>query len=243
MVSGADVVPAAVVTDRQAHTKFACWSVLMMPSGTFMDPANTATAPSDVLVDASLDALSHALEGLTSLKTTPIAQNLALEAAGRIFRALPVLARDSRDAAAREDLCLGCLEAAMVVGNTRAAAIHGLSYPVSSAFPISHGRSNAILAPAVIRFNGVVTKEEYKALAASMGLDAVGDAAEAIAGAITELNRSLGLPSGLAEIGVGVENIPSLVDSAERNRWFFDEVNPRPVSRSDMEALYAEALG
>ena len=242
MISGADVVSAAVVTDPEARTKFPCWSLGMMPRATFLDPANTITAPADVFLDAALDSFTHALEGLTSQKATPITQNLALDAAARIFRTLPVLNRDPTDDAAREDLCLGCLEAGLVIGNTRAAAIHGLSYPVSSAFPISHGRCNILLAPTVVRYNGVTVEKEYGDLANALGLGRGADPAEAVADAITKLTVGLGLPPTLADIGVTAERIPDLVVAAQRNKWFFDDVNPRLVSEEDIEDLYTKAL-
>jgi alcohol dehydrogenase class IV len=56
------------------------------------------------------------------------------------------------------------------------------------------------------------------------------------------MNRKLGLPADLATIGMRAEHIPDLVARAERNRWFFDEVNPRLVSTEDLAGLYAEAL-
>jgi alcohol dehydrogenase class IV len=244
MVSGADVVSAAVVTDPDAHTKFACWSLAMMPYGTFFDPANTTSSPRDHLVDAALDSFTHALEGLTGQTGTPITRNLALDAASRIFRSLPRLDSDWADDSAREDLCIGCLEAGLVVGNTRAAAIHGLSYPISSAFPISHGRSNILLAPTVVRYNGPAVAREYEELADALGLGrAVGDPTEAVARAIIELTRALELPTCLSEVGVTPERIPELVDAARRNSWFFRDVNARPVPDEDLGRLYAEALG
>ena len=242
-VSGADFVPAAVVTDRAAGTKFANWSLGMMPAGTYVDPANTATLPRDILVDASLDSFSHALEGLTSRKGSPLAQHLALDAAARIHRALPVVDSSPNNADAREDLCLGCVESAIVIANTRAAAIHGLSYPVSATLPISHGRCNALLAPAVVRFNGPAVAEAYTALSSALGLEARDEPGEAIAGALEQLNHRLGLPPDLRGIGMTAEHIPDLVARAGKNRWFFDEVNPRPASDDDLAALYTQALG
>ncbi len=240
-LSGADFVPAAVVTDRAAGTKFANWSLGLMPAGTFVDPANTVSLPRNVLIDASLDAFSHALEGLTSRRGSPLAQHLALDAAARIFRALPKVDAAPDDADAREDLCTGCVEAGIVVGNTRAAAIHGLSYPVSATFPISHGRCNALLAPAVVRFNAATAKEEYRALAAALELHG-DDAGEAIATALTELNERLGLPGGLSGVGVRSEHIPDLVERAQKNKWFFEDVNPRPAYATEIAELYADAL-
>jgi alcohol dehydrogenase class IV len=244
MVSGADVVSAAVVTDSEAHTKFACWSLAMMPYATFFDPRNTISSPRDHLLDAALDSFTHALEGLTGQTGTPITRNLALDAAARIFSSLPVLNSDWANDAAREDLCVGCLEAGLVVGNTRAAAIHGLSYPVSSTFSISHGRSNILLAPTVVRYNAPVAEREYEALADALGLArTVGQAAEAVARAITDLTLALGLPASLSEVGVTAARIPELVDAARRNTWFFQEVNPRPVPDEHLSQLYTEALG
>lgn len=241
MVSGADFVPAGVVTDRAAHTKFANWSLRMMPAATFVDPSYTASAPHDVLVDAALDSFTHALEGLTVKRTTPIAQQLAVDAATRIYRSLPIIYRSSEDDEARADLTLGCMEAGMVIANTRAAAVHGLSYPVSASFPITHGRSLAVLAPAVTRFNGPAAEREYAHLVSALGISQTDNPGEALAAAIEDLNRRVGVPDTLADIGATTQSIPGLVEGAERNSWFFDN-NPRPLARSDIEALYTQAL-
>lgn len=240
MVSGADFVPAAVVTDRAAHTKFANWSLSMMPAGSFVDPAFTASAPHDALVDAALDSFTHALEGLTVQRTSPVAQQLALDAAKRIFKSLPVI-YESDDDEARTDLCLGCMEAGLVVANTRAAAIHGLSYPISANFPITHGRSLAVLAPALTRFNAEAASEEYERLGIALGIRGAGDPGAALADAIAELNQRVGVPESLADIGATESDIPQLVTAAERNSWFFEN-NPRPLHTTDIKALYRASL-
>ena len=94
-----------------------------------------------------------------------------------------------------------------------------------------------------MRYNGAAAEQEYADLAGALGLiRGVETPAEAVAGAITKLACCLGLPATLADVGVTSQHIPELVIAARRNRWFFDEVNPRPVPEESVGQLYAEAL-
>ncbi|HSR72460.1 MAG TPA: iron-containing alcohol dehydrogenase, partial [Kiloniellales bacterium] len=91
--------------------------------------------------------------------------------------------------------------------------------------------------PAVLRFNAGHVGDKYVRLRLAMGL---GEGAD-IAMAIEDLNRRLGLPANLREMGVDPALIPELAVAATRDHCA--ATNPRPADSADYEALFREALG
>ena len=116
--------------------------------------------------------------------------------------------------------------------------VHSLSHSLGGINPrLHHGTLNAVLLPAVIEFNAeaasVVAERRMERIAGAMGLD---DAA-AVPDAIRDLNRRLGLPSGLRELDVGPSLFPRIIEGALKDHTH--RTNPREASASDYEALLA----
>ncbi|HER20394.1 MAG TPA: iron-containing alcohol dehydrogenase, partial [Chromatiales bacterium] len=108
----------------------------------------------------------------------------------------------------------------------------GLDAPV-----LHHGTLNAVILPAVLRFNAGHVGDKYERLRAAMGLAPETDLAEAI----RILNAHLGLPCNLREMGVTDEVVPRMVDGAVADHS--SATNPRPAAARDYAALFAEAMG
>jgi alcohol dehydrogenase class IV len=108
----------------------------------------------------------------------------------------------------------------------------GLKDPV-----LHHGTLNAVILPAVLRFNRPHASEKCDALARAVGVSS----GEALAGFIESLNAAIGLPPSLRAMGVKDEVLPRMVEGALADHS--TATNPRPVSREDFERLFAEAMG
>jgi alcohol dehydrogenase class IV len=93
-----------------------------------------------------------------------------------------------------------------------------------------------VLLPAVLRFNAPVAEEKYARLRAVIGLEPGAD----LAGWVTALNARIGLPGGLAEMGVGEAVLTRVAVHAEEDAS--TETNPRPVTRQDYERLLVESM-
>ena len=94
-----------------------------------------------------------------------------------------------------------------------------------------HGVANAILLPHVMRFNAEATGEKYRDIARAMGVRvealSLTAAREAAVEAVCQLNRDVGIPGHLREVGVRKEDIPALA----RRRWrMCTGGNPREAS-------------
>ncbi len=102
---------------------------------------------------------------------------------------------------------------------------------------LHHGTLNAVVLPAVLRFNEGHIGDKYAHLRQVMNLSEGAD----LAGAVADLNARLGLPAGLADMRLPAELIPDLAVAAIRDHCA--ETNLRPASAADYEPLFREAMG
>ena len=118
-------------------------------------------------------------------------------------------------------------------------AVHAMSHPLGALpdLKLHHGTLNAVVMPAVLRFNAGHVGNKMARLADVLGLD---DGAE-VPVAVADLNRRLGIPSGLAEMGVQEAWLPELAEQAVADHC--TPTNPRPAGVEDYIALFREAMG
>jgi hypothetical protein len=118
-------------------------------------------------------------------------------------------------------------------------AVHALAHPLGALddLPLHHGTLNAVLLPAVLRFNEPAAPEKVARLREVAGLGDEGD----LAAWVSDLTGRLGLPRSLGEMGVPSEVIPRVAENAERD--MATETNPRPVTRADYEQLLRASMG
>lgn len=117
----------------------------------FVDPLLTISCPAQITRDTGLDALSHALEAIWNRHANPFSDVLALSAAQKVLKWLPVALRDAGHATAREALSLASLQAGIAFSQTRTALAHALSYAVTLEQGVPHGLACALWLPAAWR--------------------------------------------------------------------------------------------
>jgi alcohol dehydrogenase len=107
-----------------------------------------------------------------------------------------------------------------------------------------HGVCNAICLPVVCEFNLMANAEKYAKVAEFLGEDITGlsvmEAAEKAVASIRKLSRDIGIPQGLAEIGVTEKDIPVMAENALKDVCTL--FNPRTVKLEDIVGLYNEAM-
>ena len=180
-----------------------------------------------------MDALAHCLETYMSPAVNPPADAIALEGLTRGFGALRRAVADGRDKAARWDMMMAAMEGAMAF-QKGLGAVHALSHPLGAlpGLSLHHGTLNAVLLPAVLRFNREAIGAKW---------DRIGDI---LGGApdkeVDRLNRDIGLPVSLSAMGVTAEQLPGIAAAALEDHCH--ATNPRRASEADYLDLLREAF-
>jgi alcohol dehydrogenase class IV len=167
----------------------------------------------------------------------PPAEAIAMDGMVRAARNIVRATEQGHDRQARWEMMMAAMEGAMAF-QKGLGAVHAMSHPLG-ALPgrsLHHGTLNAVILPAVLAFNAAHVGDKYARIRERLGLGEDQD----LGAWIGALNRRLGLPANLAEMGVTEADIPHLAPQAERDHT--NQTNPRRASAADYERLYREAL-
>jgi alcohol dehydrogenase class IV len=168
----------------------------------------------------ALNALAHCCEALYVRGRDPGADSVALEGAGLISRALPMVLDDGHDLDARTELLQGAARAGEALGRSGLALGHAMAQAIGGAYGLPHGALNAICLPPALRFNAEFVPSEL------LG----GHAAERA----EELSRLAGFTT-LSALGVPEADLPGLAEAVAQRPGA--RANPRPATPADVEEL------
>ncbi|WP_109058555.1 bifunctional acetaldehyde-CoA/alcohol dehydrogenase [Aggregatibacter aphrophilus] len=149
--TGSEVTPFAVITEGNKKYPIADYS--LTPTVAIVDPALVMTVPAHVAADTGLDVLTHATEAYVSILANDFTDGLALQAIKLVFEFLEKSVKE-KDPEARERMHNASTMAGMAFANAFLGMNHSLAHKIGGHFHTPHGRTNAILMPHVIRYNG-----------------------------------------------------------------------------------------
>ena len=243
--TGAEVTFTAVFTNRQTKAKGGINSVHMFPNAALLDPELTVSLPADITASTGMDALTHAIESVTSLSSTIFTESLALTSVRLIAGSLRRAVYKGDDLTARENMLMGSLFGGLALADAGVGAAHALAYPLGGNYRIPHGVANAVLIPHVMEFNLPAAERTMALIAQSMGesVESLSPrwAAEAALDAVRTLCDDIGIPAGLSELGVPIEDIPMLVEGALKVTRPVEN-NPRKLGPDEAASIYEAAF-
>jgi len=235
--TGSEVGRAALITLRDGR-KLAFIAPHMIPNVAICDPELTLGLPPALTAATGMDALTHCIETFLSPRDNVPADAIALDGAGRAAKWIEAAVADGTSREARWHMMMASLEGGLTF-QKGLGAVHAMSHPLGGLRDpvLHHGTLNAVILPAVLRFNAGHVGDKYARLAAAMGMPADAD----LAAAIESLNARLGLPASLRQMGVREDVIPRMVEGAVADHSTAS--NPRPVDATGYESLFAMAMG
>ena len=258
--TGSEVTPFAVITDHKTGYKYPITDYALTPSVAIVDPVLARTQPRKLASDAGFDALTHSMEAYVSVYANDFTDGMALHAAKLIWDNLaesvngePGLAKTN----AQEKMHNAATMAGMAFGSAFLGMCHGMAHTIGALCHIAHGRTNSILLPYVIRYNGQIPEEptswpkynkyiapeRYQDIARNLGIDTGKTPAEAVenlAKAVEDYrDNKLGMNKSFQECGVDEDYFWSVLDQIGM-RAYEDQcapANPRIPQIEDMKDI------
>jgi alcohol dehydrogenase len=243
--TGAEVTFTAVFINEKTKSKGGMNGDPLYPEAALLDPELTLSMPPHVTAATGIDAFIHAVEAYLSTQAHPISDMYALEAIELISQNLPKAYAHGGNLEARSNMMLGSLLGGKALATAGVGLVHAMSYPLGGMFGIPHGLANAVLLPYVIEYNLIGNPGKYAAVAEVMGYDTADlplrEAAALAVEAIYNLNRDVGIPGSLAELGIPAERIEEMADIALTVTRPVEN-NPRKPTRDDVIQVYRNAM-
>ena len=229
--AGSEMTPIHGMTENGLKTTGRDLRVL--PKTVIYDPLLTLDLPAALSAASGMNAMAHAVEALYAEDANPITSLMAEESIRSLARALPVVVADTRNASARADALYGAWLAGACLGAVGMALHHKICHTLGGTFNLPHAQTHAIMLPYTAHYNHMAAPGALGRVARALG----GDTAAEAGALLMALNRSLGLPSSLAQIGMPEDGIRRAAKIATDNPYY----NPRPVLHDDILAMLQRA--
>ncbi len=193
------------------------------------DPELTYGMPVPASMTSGFNAMAHAVEATYAQAV----DDATLETAERSIRLLaehlPGIAADAANPTSRA----GALYGAYLAGSTIAAGLaihHKLCHVLGGSFGLPHAPTHSVVLPHALHYNRDAAPDAMARVATALGAD---DAA----GGVYDLQRRVGAPASLRELGLDAADLDRAADLATRNAYY----NPRPIDRDSIRALLGAA--
>ncbi|AXY25548.1 bifunctional acetaldehyde-CoA/alcohol dehydrogenase [Suicoccus acidiformans] len=256
--TGAEVTPFAVISDKANNRKYPLADYSLLPSVAIIDPALVLSVPAHIAADTGMDVLTHALEAYVSVMSNDYSDSIALQAIQMVFEYLERSVKEG-DFESREKMHNASTMAGMAFGNAFLGISHSMAHKIGGIHHTVHGRTNAILLPYVIRYNGTKpaklsnwpkynyyhADKKYQKVAALLGLPAATpeEGVASLAQAVYDLGERVGIQMNFKDQGIDEQ---AWEDSLDELAFLAYEdqctpVNPRLAVVADMKEIMSDA--
>ena len=236
--TGSEVSLGAVIIMNDGR-KLILASDHLRPDAAICDPELTLGLPPVLTAGAGMDALTHCIEAVLSPVIDPPAEAVGLDGIEKVIREESLIraVKDGQDKEARWNMMMASTEGAMAFSKGL-GAVHSMSHAIGAdqELRLHHGTLNGVILPTILRFNKDYVGNKYSKILRAMGKNSSVDLADEI----ETLNEVIGLPNGLAAMGVTEDMIPGLVEHSMTDPS--NATTPRLPSQEEWEKLFIEAM-
>ncbi|MFL2802963.1 MAG: iron-containing alcohol dehydrogenase [Paracoccaceae bacterium] len=247
--TGSEVTPISIITMSNKEKKGVS-SKVIIPDLAIVDPILTLNLPSKTTASTGIDAMVHAIEAYTSKsKNNNIISKALAEKALKLIgdSIIQAVENGKNDIQARNKMLLGSLMAGISFANSPVAAIHALAYPLGGKYKITHGLSNALILPYVIKFNmkDKETRNSYLYLSDIIfpklsNIKNKKNKTVAFVNEFIDLSKRFNLPTKIRELGIPKKACKEMsVEAMKQERLLIN--NPINITGDDAHKIYEEA--
>jgi len=243
--TGSEVTNAIVALDVETETKLAITHPYNADIA-MLDPELTVALPPKITAFTGMDALTHAVEGITSIAAEPIADAMGLHAIRLISKYLPIAVKEPDNIEARGHMLIASSLAGLCFGNTMTGAVHATAHALGGRYGVPHGLGNGIMLPIVMEFNVEEVPLRFLMIADAMGINVNGmdpvEAGMAAVQAVKDLKKDINLTETLKDLNIPEDNesLQALAELAGGDSQI--SYNPRYLEEEDILNLYMKAF-
>ena len=237
--TGSEVARGAIIIVDD-HRKLGFHSWHLVPKTAICDPELTLGLPPRLTAATGMDAVAHCMETFMAASFNPPADGIALDGLERAWAHIERATTNGSDVEARTQLMSASMQGAMAF-QKGLGCVHSLSHSLGGVDPrLHHGTLNAMFLPAVIAFNAaaesVQKDKRLQRMAHAMGVASASDLGEAV----KDMNARLGLPTGLAAMGVTEDLFDRIITGALADHCH--KTNPRLATADDYRHMLNSAM-
>lgn len=226
--AGSEATPILGETTGGEKTTQRTFKVL--PESIIYDVDLTMTLPRRLSAVSGMNAIAHAVEALYAKEVNPVIALLAQDGIRALATALPVITDKPDEREARSDALYGAWACGTCLGAVGMALHHKLCHVLGGSFNLPHAETHAIVLPHAAAYNRSSARQAMSLAAAALG-------AEDAPVGLFALNRALGIPLALKEIGMPADGIDKAVELAMSSPYW----NPRPIEKASLRELLQNA--
>src|SRR5699024_6239942 len=242
--TGSEVTRHCVLTNSDTKLKFVIVSWRNVPLVSINDPLLMLSVPKGLTAATGIDVLTHAVESYVSVNANPVTDASSIQAMKLIATNLRQAVANGENLEARENMAYASLLAGMAFNNANLGYVHAMAHQLGGQYDMAHGVANAMLLPTVEEYNLISNPEKFRDIAIFMGKTVDGlsvtEAAHLAVDAMRELAEDVGIPSGLAQMGVKEEDFDLMATNALKDGNAFS--NPRKGTKQDIIELFRKAM-
>ncbi len=233
-----------IITNTETKVKMAIvdWRCTAVVS--FNDSEMMKGMPQGLTAATGMDALTHAVEAYVSTVSTPVTDSAALMCIELIGKNLRKAVANGQDMEARDAMMFAQFLGGMAFNNAILGYVHAMAHQLGGFYDLPHGVCNAILLPAVSKFNMIAKMERFADIAVAMGENIEGlstrDAAMKGIDAIKALSADVGIPAGLKDLKVKEKDLEIMAKNAMKDAC--GGTNPRCPSLEEVIGIFKDAM-
>ena len=241
--TGSEVARGAIlIVDDGRKLGFHSWD--LVPKAALLDPELTLKLPPMLTAATGMDAIAHCMETFMAPAVNPPADGIGLDGLARGWAHVERATRDGSDREARWQMMSASMQGAMAF-QKGLGCVHSLSHSLGGVNPrLHHGTLNAMFLPAVVAFNAsaesIQRENRLQRMAQAIGIGSCDARGTELADALRDLNARLGLPGGLAAMGVTPDLFERVIDGAMADHCH--KTNPRRATRDDYREMLQASM-
>ena len=226
--AGSEMTPILGQTEKGLKTTLTDQRVV--PDVVIYDVRLTLSLPPGFSGTSGINAIAHAVEALYAQKKNPATSSMAKEGIEKLARALPVIAEDPWDMAARTDALSGASLCGQCLASVGMALHHKLCHTLGGSFDLPHAQTHTAVLPHAAAYNAAADPAAMRQIAHALG-------AESAPTGLYELGHSVRAKMALCDLGLQEADLDRAADLAVRKPYW----NPRPIERDAIRDLLQRA--